>query len=391
MIFRKEMKIISVLLIILTYSLYASYILNNSNYKLIGDLAFWVILGLIFLSNKNVRSRGKLKHKEYYIIWMLVAGVLYMLTYFSSGFVDGFGKTLYDTSFRGIGLNIVFLGTVIFFKEYVRFHLVNTVQKRFAIYFGIAIVLLFSLIDMNLVSMFSQRGVQNIVIYLCAYVFPLVAYNSFLTLSSFLAGFWATLIYAIVVKVPLWILPILPNSKWITLMLIGATVPIIGMIVLLNTHRSKTTRGKKRKEKEENPYALLLIATFVVALAWFALRIFPIYPTVIASNSMYPDISRGDMVIAQKSDFDEIQENDIIEYQLENIRVVHRVIDLKYVDGDTFLVTKGDANQIEDAFMVSRQQYLGTVTTVIPYIGYPSLIFNTSKEQDLVETGKPLE
>jgi len=37
-----------------------------------------------------------------------------------------------------------------------------------------------------------------------------------------------------------------------------------------------------------------------VAMAWFALRIFPVYPTVIASNSMYPDIFCVEMSGGQK-------------------------------------------------------------------------------------------
>jgi len=388
MVFRKEIKIVSCILIIAIYYFITAYILNNAGYKSILDFLFWLILSLVFYLNSNVRAHGKLKHKGYYMIWMFVAGVLYMLSYFSSGFVDGFGKTLFDTSFKGIGINIINLGAVIIFKEWVRFQLINSVQKKFSLFFGIAIVFVFSLLDINLGTMFGQNELENIITYVCSNVFPVIAYNAFLTLGAFLAGVGATVIYALVVKVPLWILPILPNSKWITTMLVGTCVPIIGMIVLSNTHRSKTVRGKKRQDKEENPYTLLLTATIVVSMVWFALRIFPIYPTVIASNSMYPEISRGDIVLAYKDDYDEIQEEDIIEYQLENIRVVHRVIEIKYLDGDKLLVTKGDSNQIHDAFIVSRQQYLGTVTTVVPYLGYPSLLFNSTVDQDLVETGE---
>ena len=387
MVFRKEIRIVASLLIIFNYHVFVSYVLSNSTYRLIANFVFWVLMGLIFYTDKSVRAHGKLKHRGYYMIWMLVAGVLYMLSYFASGFVDGFGKTLFDVSFRGVTLNIVHFGTIIFFKEYIRYHLINSVQKKFSLYFGIAIVAVYSLMDINIVSLISQKGVENIIIYLCSYVFPVIAFHAFLTLGAYLAGFGATAIYALVVKVPLWILPILPNPQWITLMLIGTCIPIIGMIVLSNTHRSKTVRGRKRMDKEENPYSLLLVATLVVAMAWFALRIFPVYPTVIASNSMYPYISRGDMVIARRESYDELQVDDIIEYQLENIRVVHRIIEIVHLDGDDFLVTKGDANHIEDAFMVSREQYLGTVKTVVPYIGYPSLLFSTAVEQDLVETG----
>lgn len=388
MVFRKEIRVFVSLGIILIYYTVIKYIVNNPEYKEIFDILFWFILCVLFYIDGKQRAKGKLKHKTYYIIWMFVAGVLYMLSYFASGFIDGFGKTMYDISFKGIARNIVTLGSVIILKEWVRFHLINSMQKKFSLYFGIGIVFVYSMMDINLVVVFQLKDFESIIIYICASVLPIIALNTFLTYGSYIAGFGATLLYVSITKFTIWLLPVLPNSKWITLLLVGASIPILGILILSNTHRAKTRRGKKRKDKEENPYTLLLTATVVVMLVWFSLRIFPAYPTVIASNSMYPDISRGDMVIAIKDDYDELMIDDIIEYQLEDIRVVHRIVEIEYMEGDIFLITKGDANSIRDDHMVSRQQYLGTIKTVIPYLGYPSLIFYSAGNQDLVETGQ---
>lgn len=387
MVFRKEIRVICFLFVIVSYYLLANYTLNIPVNKKLMDVFFWVSLAAIIYSFGKVRANSKIKFKKYYVIWMAVAGTLYILIYFSSGFIDGFGRTLFDNSPKGIIQNILFLGSVIALKELVRFYLINSVQKKFSMYFAIAIIIVYSLLEINLVTAFQQTSIEGIISYTCSSVLPVIAHHAFLTLIAYLAGLAPALIYALMVKVPLWILPVLPNSKWITLLFVGTFIPIAGMIFLSNNHKSKSRRGKKRKEEEENPFGLLAAATLVIIMVWFSLRIFPLYPTVIASNSMYPEMRRGDMVVLLKEDYNDLEINDIIEYQLEHIRVVHRIIDIEYIEGEIYLVTQGDANQIQDASMVSRQQYLGSVKTVIPYIGYPTLLFSMDPEQNLVETG----
>lgn len=387
MVFRKEIRVICFLFVMLTYYLFANYTLDIPVNKKLMDVFFWLSLTALVYSFGRVRANSRIKFKKYYVLWMAVAGTLYILLYFSSGFVDGFGRTLFDNSPKGIMQNIFFLGSVIVLKEVIRFYLINSVQKKFSLYFAIAIIIVYSLIEINLVTALQQNSIEGVVSYICSSVLPVLAHNAFLTLIAYLAGLAPALMYALMVKVPLWILPVLPNSKWITLLFIGMFIPIAGMIFLTNNHKSKNRRGKKRKEDEENPLGLLAAATLVIIMVWFSLRIFPLYPTVIASNSMYPEMSRGDMVVLFKEDYNDLEINDIIEYQLEHIRVVHRIIDIEYIEGEFYLITQGDANQIQDASMVSRQQYLGSVKTVIPFIGYPTLLFNSNPEQNLVETG----
>lgn len=388
MVFRKEVRVAVTLAVLLIYYSIVKYVAANQAYQTIFDMIFWFFIALFAYSQVTARPHGKLRHREFYMLWMFICASLYMLSYFVSGLFDGFGFTMYDISFAGIIRNTVTLGSVIIFKEWVRFTLINSVQKKFSLLFSIAIVFVFSFIEINLIALFQIKGLEDITTFIASNILPIIFFNAFMTYASYIAGFRATTIYACITKFPLWLLPILPNFKWITLLLLGTSFPIISMIVLRTVSKGKSIRGRRRNHQENSPYSLLLVSLLVVALVWFSLGIFPTYPTVIASNSMNPYITKGDMVLLAKKDFDDIQIGDVIAYRLEDINIVHRVVGMKFSDGDNQLITKGDANNSNDSLQVVRGQYRGSVTFVIPYLGLPSLLLKSPRNQSLVDTGE---
>jgi signal peptidase I len=85
--------------------------------------------------------------------------------------------------------------------------------------------------------------------------------------------------------------------------------------------------------KQASPYSWIATAVISVVTVWFALGIFPIFPTAIVSNSMKPYISRGDIVLIQKVDPNTLKEQDVILYSLDHIQVFHRIIKIQYVQG----------------------------------------------------------
>ena len=83
---------------------------------------------------------------------------------------------------------------------------------------------------------------------------------------------------------------------------------------------------------------------------------------VVLSGSMEPTFSKDDLIIVKKKDSFDI--GDIVVYQSNDSLVVHRVV---YMDGD-MVVTKGDANNIEDASF-DKIAIKGVVIGCIPSLG----------------------
>lgn len=106
-------------------------------------------------------------------------------------------------------------------------------------------------------------------------------------------------------------------------------------------------------------FAFLLIfqSTFLKNKSIFGYRSY-----VIASNSMYPVLEYGDVILVKDINFDDIEIGDIITYQgnngeLKNKIITHEVIDINYVNDVRVLVTKGRANTGVDPYVYPEQIY----------------------------------
>lgn len=127
----------------------------------------------------------------------------------------------------------------------------------------------------------------------------------------------------------------------------------------------------------------ILIVVIGVIIIWISIQaVFgtqnPFY--VVASGSMVPELSVYDVLIVQgHAPFEEVKIGDIIVFDRpsdHNRVIVHRVVSVTDDDPRT-LRTKGDANSASipgTDYPITEKEYIGTVTYVIPQIGYVTQI-----------------
>ena len=92
---------------------------------------------------------------------------------------------------------------------------------------------------------------------------------------------------------------------------------------------------------------------------------------IVRSESMTPTINMGDLIITGPVN-GEVSEGDIITYELNGELITHRV----YSTGDT-IVTKGDAVEDPDPWIVKDSSIQGTYVFKIPYVGYATRFIQT--------------
>lgn len=112
-------------------------------------------------------------------------------------------------------------------------------------------------------------------------------------------------------------------------------------------------------------------------------------PYAVLTGSMRPDYPPGALVVTRPAPEPDINEGDVITYQLESgkatvvtHRVVRRSTNLK---GDVLFDTQGDANEVVDAKPVKPVQIKGKLWYSVPYLGYANTII-TGKERDITLT-----
>jgi signal peptidase len=93
---------------------------------------------------------------------------------------------------------------------------------------------------------------------------------------------------------------------------------------------------------------------------------------VVTSNSMYPELERGYLLVLQSQAPEDIHVGEIIVYNADwhaSAPVVHRVIQRDYIDGEYRYYTQGDNNDNPDPYYRTYDDIVGVVIADIPWIG----------------------
>lgn len=118
---------------------------------------------------------------------------------------------------------------------------------------------------------------------------------------------------------------------------------------------------------------ILVAAVVVLAALLVGARLLGFQVYTVLSGSMEPNYHVGSLVYVKSASSDEIKVGDAITFVIESGgKVTHRVTECTENDSGIAYKTKGDANETEDAGLVSYQNVLGKVHFSIPKLGYLS-------------------
>ena len=106
------------------------------------------------------------------------------------------------------------------------------------------------------------------------------------------------------------------------------------------------------------------------------------FPMIVLTDSMYPVIESGDLIICNTADAEEIAEGDVISFYdpMGNGTsvVTHRVLEIVKEDGEISFRTKGDNNNAEDQVLVPGDSLIGIYQTRIPKVGNVAMFMQTT-------------
>lgn len=106
------------------------------------------------------------------------------------------------------------------------------------------------------------------------------------------------------------------------------------------------------------------------------------FPMIVLTDSMYPVIESGDLIICNIAEAEEIAEGDVISFYdpMGNGTsvVTHRVLEIVKEDGTLSFRTKGDNNNTEDQVLVSADNLIGIYQTRIPKVGHVAMFMQTT-------------
>jgi signal peptidase len=342
----------------------------------------WLGLGIMVWTFPAVRSHAPLKLKRNIVGWGFTFAVVSIMVSIIIGLIDGLGKSPYSHTITGMFMNMLVAGSKLIGMETVRSYLVNRMAKeeRYLVFILVAAIMTLSNYSINKFT--NLKELEDIVKYIAQYPVTDFCQNLFATFLAFLGGTLPALIYMGTLMSFHWLSPILPDFQWITASLVGILCPIVSLIVMQNIYLIETKAVNKVRKDKESPLSLILTSSFSVGIIWFAVGVFPIYPSVIATGSMEPMIKPGDMILVDKvnneEDIGRLTVGDVIQFKREDILISHRIIEIVNNGNAECFRTKGDNNSVPDRLLVEPDQVKGKIVFVVPKIGWPTLLIRKS-------------
>ena len=105
-------------------------------------------------------------------------------------------------------------------------------------------------------------------------------------------------------------------------------------------------------------------------------------PLIVLTDSMYPEIESGDLIICNTAEAEDIKVNDVISFfdpaGNGTSIVTHRVIEIVEEDGEILFRTRGDYNNTEDKELVPAENLVGVYKMRIAGAGHIALFMQST-------------
>ncbi len=389
---KKNLNLILVILGIVAINLYAFSPEFNFVYYTRNILPiFWILNFIIaIILTLNEKARIKAKADRIYATFIVVSGLL--IIYFLSGLLVDYAYSPYNHSISSILRNFYYLVLPVVLQVYVFATIIHFSKKKILTSVFSMFLLVFSTTNTYLFFIQSNTPLgyfENFFLILL----PVIIQSMVIIYLIYTSGVLVALTYIFPIKVIIILLPFFPDYSWFLFSMKHVIIAVLVFFAIDNIHMKKVLRLSRRKIKSEGFLKSLPTFLILTLMVLFVTRVFTYYPVAILSNSMNPSFSRGSVVIVNKSssNLEKLEKGDIIKYKYDNSYVIHRIIEIKELGGETYFQTKGDANRSPDIDYVNIDDVSGVIKHSVPYLGFPSVwlteIFTGKDSEANIELG----
>lgn len=378
------------ILIIICLLIVAYFVTNIMAFGLGGHISYyslysirlllWLFIGGLVLYYPSGRVQGIVRLRGMVIEISFFLAIFHLLIYAIIGVFTSFGKTPYSSSLLGITLNLLEMWVILFGSELSRAFLLHNLPKKHVQISVILVSLAIAMFRIPLSRIISISSGLALMDFLTEIAFPQLMQSYVASGLAVLAGPAPAIVYLGLIRAFEYLSPYLPTPEWMPLLLFNLLVPVLSLSVLRMLYlKEAAIREPMRTSK--GGFGWIVVSVVSVIIIWFAVGLFPIYPSVIITGSMEPVIIPGDVVLVEKVDSDTIQAGDIIMFDNgEGIFITHRVTGIIEDDNGRQFITKGDNNSSKDSEPSNESQFRGKIISIVPKIGLPTLFIRGGGE-----------
>ena len=337
-------------------------------------IAAILLLPAALLASYFIKKRNALSyHAKGVLLIVATIGILYFVFYYVSALHFGFTQTGYGFK-RSIILRLISpIAALIVLSEIIRY-VFCAQKKKFATAAAYVIGLLCDIVICNSIPGITTFSAFMDMVGLTLY--SSLVYNLLYNYLTVRYGYLPNIVYRVLTVLAFYFVPYGSAISDSLLAFFNTLLPvgIYFFIDALYEKKKRFARKDTRRYQKVLTYGISFVA-FVIMIGTVMLisNQFSYGALVIATESMTGELDKGDVAIYEGYDDQVITEGQVIVFERNGSRIVHRVVNIEIINGDTRYYTKGDANEDLDAGYVTEQRLVGVVHYRLPFFGYPTL------------------
>ena len=204
--------------------------------------------------------------------------------------------------------------------------------------------------------------------------FPAVTTNLLYHYLAKRYGIWPNLALRLILFLSGYLIPVTPKTPAILTSFALLLLPLAVYLFVDKLYEKKIRFASATRASKWRPVWVGVVLAVMLSVVMLISCQFRFGILVIATESMTGTIDKGDAVVFEQYEEQELAVGDVIVFLNDNgHRVVHRIEEITHVDGQTQYFTKGDANDVMDHGYLTDSRIVGVVQFRIVSIGYPSL------------------
>lgn len=371
---RKNIKGYIFVLLVGLMILFNLFVLNTYRISPWYSSFFWVALLILSVILFGMRNRTASKFVDVIQLVFIYCMGYELITYLSGLFL-GFVRSPYSMDPTTMIKNIAPFLIMIICQEYVRNAVITRYQKDKKVMVAITVAIIAFEISYGIWA-YDLNSAAEIVKMLSILVAGTITKNCLCSYLAYRTDYKPAILYRCIFELIIYVVPIYPNLGEYIEAMVSMAFPVLLLVSIIAIYEKKKYRQPKKSLFQT--IMLWLPAVFVILLVvGLQSGIFKYRSMSIGSQSMYPNINKGDIVVIEQYETDEelrsIVKGEVLVFKHDGIIIVHRVTQIKEKDGRLIFNTKGDNNNAEDAYDIDQSQVVGVAKFRIPYIGYPSV------------------
>lgn len=327
------------------------------------------VLVPIFIKKRNILSINK----GQVLLIVAVAALVFVMIYYLTGLKFGFYKNPYRLTLTNFFKYVLPIAAIIVTTEIIRLVLVAQKSRAAHMLCYLSCVVAELLICSNLPSVTSFNRFMDLV---AGALFPALVANFLYNYLSRRYGMYPNIAFRAIITLHAYLIPVTSGIAESLVHLFKMFLPIVIFLFVDSLYEKRRRYALGNTSRFWRFMSKLLTAVVVIIMIGTIMLVsnqFRYGALVIATESMTGELDKGDVVIFESFEGQHIPEGQVIVFEKYNTTVVHRVVDIKIINGIARYYTKGDANEDNDMGYITNAEIVGLVNYKIPTVGYPTL------------------